>query len=113
MSRRALFLLASITAALAVALAPTGALGGASAAKNRTVTLHEFRFHPATLNVNRGDSVKWVWRDQVEHNVTFRSQHSRTQVSGTYTVRFTRKGTFNYHCTIHVQEGMRGKVVVH
>jgi plastocyanin len=45
--------------------------------------------------------------------VTFRSVHSRTQVTGTYTVRFTRKGTFNYHCTIHVEEGMRGKIVVH
>jgi plastocyanin len=113
MSRRALFLLASVAAALTVALAPTGALGGAHAARTHTVTLQEFRFHPATLNVNRGDSVKWVWRDQVEHNVTFRSVHSRTQVTGTYTVRFTRKGTFNYHCTIHVEEGMRGKVVVH
>jgi plastocyanin len=113
MSRRALFLLASVGAALTVALAPTGALGGAHASRTHTVTLQEFRFHPATLNVNRGDSVKWVWRDQVEHNVTFRSVHSRTQVTGTYTVRFTRKGTFNYHCTIHVEEGMRGKVVVH
>jgi plastocyanin len=113
MSRRSLFPLAMLTAALAVALAPAGALGGAHAARSHTVTLHEFRFHPATLNINHGDSVKWVWRDQVEHNVTFRTQHSRTQVSGTYTVRFNRKGTFNYHCTIHVEEGMRGKVVVH
>jgi plastocyanin len=113
MSRRALALVTSLAATLAVALVPTGALGGARAARAHTVTLHEFRFHPATLNVNRGDSVKWVWRDQVEHNVTFRSVHSRTQASGTYTVRFTRRGTFNYHCTIHVEEGMRGKVVVH
>jgi plastocyanin len=57
--------------------------------------------------------VKWVWRDQVEHNVTFHSFHSRTQESGTYTVRFNRRGTFNYHCTIHFEEGMRGKVIVH
>ncbi|HEY2398290.1 MAG TPA: plastocyanin/azurin family copper-binding protein [Solirubrobacteraceae bacterium] len=113
MSRRSLLLLATVTAALAVALVPTGALGGAHAARSHTVTLQEFRFHPATLNVNRGDSVRWVWRDQVEHNVTFRTQHSRTQVSGTYTLRFNRRGTFNYHCTIHVSEGMRGKVVVH
>jgi plastocyanin len=28
-------------------------------------------------------------------------------------VRFNRKGTFNYHCTIHVEEGMRGKLIVH
>jgi plastocyanin len=113
MSRRTIGLLASFAAALPLALMPTGALGGARAARAHTVTLHEFRFHPATLNVNRGDTVKWVWRDQVEHNVTFRSFHSRTQVAGTYTVRFNHRGTFNYHCTIHVEEGMRGKVIVH
>jgi plastocyanin len=113
MSRRTLGLLAILAAVLAVALVPAGALGGARAASTHTVTLHEFRFHPATVNVNRGDSVKWVWRDQVEHNVTFHTVHSRTQASGTYTVRFLRRGTFSYHCTIHVEEGMRGKVVVH
>ncbi|HWX95527.1 MAG TPA: plastocyanin/azurin family copper-binding protein [Solirubrobacteraceae bacterium] len=113
MSRRTIGLLVAFAVALPAALLPTGAWGGARAARAHTVVLHEFRFHPATLNVNRGDSVKWVWRDQVEHNVTFRSFHSRTQESGTYTARFTRRGTFNYHCTIHVEEGMRGKVIVH
>ena len=113
MSRRTLGLLASLLAAIALALVPGGALGGAQAASTHTVILHEIRFHPATLNVNRGDSVRWIWRDQTEHNVTFHSFHSRTQESGTYTVRFNRRGTFNYHCTIHFEEGMRGKVVVH
>jgi plastocyanin len=114
MSRKALGGLASLAAAIALSLVPTGALGGAArSARTHTVILHEIRFHPATLNVNRGDSVKWIWRDQTEHNVTFHSFHSRTQESGTYTVRFNRRGTFNYHCTIHFEEGMRGKVVVH
>ena len=113
MSRRALGLLAIVVATMAVGVLPTGALGGGHAARNHTVILHEFRFHPATLNVNKGDSVKWVWRDLVEHNVTFHAFHSRTQESGTYTIRFNRRGTFNYHCTIHVEEGMRGKVIVH
>jgi plastocyanin len=114
MSRRRTWgLLASLMAATALAIVPTGALGGAHAARSHTVTLHEFRFHPAALNISRGDSVKWVWRDHVEHNVTFHSLHSRTQVHGTYTARFNRKGTFSYRCTIHGEEGMRGKVVVH
>jgi plastocyanin len=104
----------ALCAALAAAaLLPGAAFGGAHAASTHTVTLHGFRFHPATLAIHRGDKVKWVWRDQVEHNVTFHGFHSRTQVQGTYTVRFTRSGTFNYHCTIHVAEGMRGKIVVH
>jgi plastocyanin len=112
MSRRTLGLFACFAVASVLALVPTGALGGASAARSHTVILHEFRFHPPTLTIRKGDSVKWLWRDQVEHNVTFRSVHSRTQESGTYTVRFNRTGTFNYHCTIHVSEGMRGKIIV-
>jgi plastocyanin len=96
----------------AAALIPATALGVARSAGTHVVTLREFRFHPGTLTINHGDSVKWVWQDQVEHNVTFHGFRSRTQVHGTYTVRFTRRGTYNYHCTIHVSEGMRGKVVV-
>jgi plastocyanin len=113
MSRGTPGALASLAAAIALALVPTGALGGARAAGTHSVILREIRFHPATLNINRGDSVKWIWREQTEHDVTFHSFHSRTQETGTYTVRFNRKGTFNYHCTIHLEEGMRGKVIVH
>jgi plastocyanin len=94
-------------------LVPAAALGGAHAAATHGVSLHEFRFHPGTLTIRRGDKVTWVWRDQTEHNVTFHGFHSRTQVHGSYTIRFTHRGTFNYHCTIHVEEGMRGKIVVH
>lgn len=101
--------------ALAVAVAalvPAAALGGAHAARTHTVTLREFRFHPRNLTIHRGDKVTWVWRDEVEHNVTFAHFHSRTQEHGSYTVRFTKSGTFNYRCTIHAAEGMRGKIFV-
>jgi plastocyanin len=102
----------ALAAALAVAI-PAGAFGNASAASTHTVTLRNFRFHPATLTIHRGDRVKWVWQDQTEHNVTFHGFHSRTQETGTYTVRFTKAGTYNYHCTIHFEEGMKGKIIVH
>jgi plastocyanin len=101
-------------AATAMAAIPAVALGVAHSASTRTVTLREHEFHPRTLNINRGDKVKWLWRDgETEHNVTFRGFHSRTMASGSYTVRFRHRGTFKYICTIHVAEGMRGKVVVH
>jgi plastocyanin len=101
-----------ITGLVCAAAVPAVALAGARSASTHTVTLHEFRFHPHTLTIRRGDKVTWAWRDQVEHNVTFHGFHSRTQVHGSYTVRFNHRGTFNYHCTIHVEEGMRGKIVV-
>jgi plastocyanin len=99
-------------AATAAAGVPAGAFGSGHAASTHTVTLHELRFHPATLTIHRGDRVKWVWRDETEHNVTFHGFHSHTQETGTYTVRFTHAGTFKYHCTIHVEEGMKGKIIV-
>ncbi|HWD11258.1 MAG TPA: plastocyanin/azurin family copper-binding protein [Solirubrobacteraceae bacterium] len=112
MSRKRLSALTVCVLACAVLL-PAAAFGGAHAAATHTVSLHEFGFHPGTLTIRRGDKVTWVWRDQVEHNVTFHGFHSRTQVHGSYTIRFTHRGTFKYVCTIHVEEGMRGKIVVH
>jgi plastocyanin len=114
MHQNRLAALAALAFAAAVAVAiPVGALGSASASSTHTVRLHEIEFHPATLRIHRGDKVKWVWQDQVEHNVTFRGFHSRTQVTGAYTVRFTKAGTYNYHCTIHFEQGMKGKIIVH
>jgi len=99
-----------VLAAVAAALAPAVAFGGGG---GHTVTLKDLAFHPGTLNIDRGDSVTWVWRDgETEHNVTFHGFHSRTQAQGSYTVRFARTGTFSYECTLHVAEGMRGKIVV-
>jgi plastocyanin len=107
-----------LRAPLAVALAgavlvPASALGGARGAASHTVVLHDIAFHPGTLRIHRGDRVTWLWRDgEVEHNVTFHGFHSRTQSSGSYTVRFAHAGTFSYRCTIHAEVGMRGKIVV-
>ena len=116
MSRKA-FCLSAAVATVAVATAmPLSAFGGANArtASSHTVILKNIRFHPATLSIGRGESVKWVWEDgKTEHNVTFRGFHSRTTASGSYTVRFTQQGTFDYNCTLHASEGMKGKIVVH
>lgn len=102
-------------AACGAIAAPAAALAsGGHAAGTHIVTLQNVRFHPSTLNVNAGDSVTWEWRDGgIEHNVTAAHFHSRTQSHGSFTVRFTHKGTFSYRCTLHVAEGMVGKVVVH
>jgi plastocyanin len=116
MSRKALILSAALAATGAgAAISSVGAFARANgrAASSHTVTLKDVRFHPGTLSINRGESVKWVWADGEEHNVTFHGFHSRTMAHGSYTVRFTQAGTFNYNCTIHVSEGMKGKIVVH
>jgi plastocyanin len=113
MSRKTLGLLAALVATAAAVAVPAGAVGGAREARGHSVSLSGVRFHPGTLNINRGDSVRWSWNvRESEHNVTFHTVHSRTGSSGSFTVRFNRAGTFSYLCTVHVSEGMRGKIVV-
>jgi plastocyanin len=117
--RTALVLLAST--AIVAPTAAVASIGGMSAshaskaqtAGSHTVVLQSLRFHPGTLTINRGESVTWVWRDgNVAHNVTGPGFHSRTQSHGSFTVRFTHSGTFNYKCTIHASVGMVGKIIV-
>lgn len=112
MSKNTYAILAALAIAVGVAI-PAVALGGARAASTHTVILKSLRFRPGTLGINRGDSVRWMWKDSEEHNITFHGAHSRTMTHGSYTLRFTRAGTFSYRCTIHESEGMRGKIVVH
>ncbi|HUY58659.1 MAG TPA: plastocyanin/azurin family copper-binding protein [Solirubrobacteraceae bacterium] len=99
--------------ATAAAAIPAQALQSGHAAARHSVTLKNVRFHPGTLTIKRDDTVTWLWRDgSIAHNVTGGGFKSRTMSKGSFTVRFSRKGTFNYHCTIHVSFGMKGKIVV-
>ena len=100
-----------LTAALAAAAFPAAA-SAASAATTKTVVLRGFAFSPEVVRVQRGDAVRWVWRDgRVRHNVVFRDgRRSTTRSTGTFTRRFRRSGRFAYRCTLH--PGMSGRVVV-
>ncbi len=110
----ALAAVATAGAATLPATLPALASGTARASSVHHVVLQNIRFHPSTLNVKRGDTVTWLWRDKgIKHNVTASSFKSRTMASGSFSVRFTKSGTFNYHCTIHSHEGMVGRVIVH
>jgi len=94
--------------ALAIAVA-------AQAAPAKQVVLRDIDFSPRTVTVRRGGSVRWTWRDgRTPHDVTSRGRprfrSSATKDTGTHLVRFTRRGTYRYVCTIH--PGMAGKVIV-
>jgi plastocyanin len=103
-------------APLTVVLAATLAVAATSAAgagppRTATVTLKDISFHRSAVQLARGGRVTWVWKDGPSpHNVTFAMRHSPTQKTGTYTLKFPRKGTFRYHCTLH--PGMDGRVTV-
>jgi plastocyanin len=72
------------------------------------------KFNPASSTVKVGDVVEWDNSSGVAHNVTFDAYSSITSdnlSSGdTYQVKFTKAGTYQYHCTIH--PGMDGTLTV-
>ena len=74
----------------------------AQTSKN-TVTIGDNFFRPPKLTVKRGAVVTWQWTGMNPHNVTFGSlhKHSKTQTSGVFRLRFSKKGTYRYLCTIH------------
>jgi plastocyanin len=91
----------------APAAAPTASASGA-----KTVKINHFEFHPHTLDIAKGTRVVFSNSSGTAHTATdagaFDTGHIRPGHS--VAVRFTRKGTFGYHCTIH--PFMHGKIVV-
>jgi plastocyanin len=103
--------LAFIAAASIPVIGQSSSGHAAHPAGTHVVTLHHIAFHPQALTIHRNESVTWVWEDPgIAHNVTAHNFHSATQTHGSFTVRFTRTGVFNYRCTIH--QDMTGKVIV-
>ena len=106
-------------AAFVIAVVLFTACGGASApdatalalTKGPLVDLKGLVFKPNKLAVKRGETVTWVWREKVAHNVVFADKiKSKILSKGTYTRTFDKAGTFKYVCALH--PGMKGEISV-
>jgi plastocyanin len=84
----------------------TGA-GGAAAA---TVELKGLKFIPEKVTIKTGETVRWVWKENVLHNVHGEGFKSDNVSDGTFEHTFRKAGTFDYECTLH--SGMTGSVEV-
>jgi plastocyanin len=71
-------------------------------------------FRPRTITVERGTRVRWVNKGGNPHTTTSTKGlwDKDIPVGGAATRVFRKRGTFRYTCTIHVDQGMRGRVVV-
>ncbi len=78
-------------------------------------------FLPDAVITLQGSTVKWINISNLPHNVVGKYK----SVSGSMTIdsgffknsesfqyKFGQKGAFEYHCTIHSEEGMKGRIQV-
>ena len=76
----------------------------ATEAGEATVSIVDFAFEPATLEVSEGTAVVWTNAGQAPHTVTGDFADSGVLESGqTFSHTFTESGDFSYVCAIHPQ----------
>jgi len=85
---------------------PNPPTGNSNSPKTVTIEISNFAFNPASVTINKGDSVVWLNKDTMAHTVTSDSGSSELGSSPitsgqTYTHTFDTTGSFNYHCSIH------------
>ena|SRR2546426_1060049 len=71
------------------------------------VTVGDNFFNPTSVTVAVNDVVTWTWTGMQPHSATFGTgcPTSLTQISGTYQLKFTTTGSFDYFCKVHAQNG--------
>ncbi len=88
--------------------------------KEFTINGSSFKFGPASISVNKGDTVKITFKDDGgSHNLVVDGYGVSTDTlesgdSGTITFVANKAGTFDYYCSVdsHREKGMVGKLTV-
>jgi plastocyanin len=84
-----------------------------TAQEGAKVSIANFAFTPAEMAIAPGESVTWTNDDGAPHGLAFHDGAPGTDLllPGTsFSRRFDRPGTYDYHCAIHPY--MTGRVVV-
>jgi plastocyanin len=81
----------------------------------RQVSISNFTFSPATLEVPAGTTLRWVNEDDVPHTVLGSDQGSvirspALDTSDAYSVVLSQPGTYHYFCSLHPH--MTGTILV-
>ena len=72
-----------------------------------TVTIQNFAFSPAPIEVKKGTPVTWTNKDSVTHTVTETDgqtgpKSSELDPGKSYSFTYNSVGTFKYDCSIHI-----------
>jgi len=90
------------------------------------VTMGEYNFSPSDLTISVGTTVRWTNGGTIAHSTTGdgsawdsgalvapgTDQYGYATPGGTYEHTFSTTGTFQYHCTYHTLQNMRGTITV-
>lgn len=105
----------ALVGATAFAVAPAAlAVGATSKGKTRKVTVNDNYYGPSKLTVHVGDSVDWVWADDITdvHDVKLKTAPKGVKkfasdplASGDdFKRKLTKAGTYKIICTFHEEE---------
>jgi plastocyanin len=88
-------------------------ISAAAKAPPKKISIAGGKFTPPTLAISVGDTVQWKNDDDQDHTIeaddsSFTS--GKLKASGTFEYKFSKAGTFAYHCKLHPRE--KGTVTV-
>lgn len=76
-----------------------------------SISIKNFSFNPATLNVKAGTTVTWTNNDSMPHQIKSTAFNSAALSNGqTFSFTFSTAGEYDYSCAIH--PSMLGKIIV-
>lgn len=91
----------------------------ASAQTSVDIVLEGTEFVPLSVTINVGDTVRWYNTQGETHNINGSFWQDNPEAFGIevgtdwiYTHVFTIPGTYQYHCDVHVDQGMEGIINV-
>jgi len=84
----------------------------APVATNAVAMAKSYRFDPAVVEIDAGDTVTWANVDNFTHTVQVDGQDDHKVGRGeSVSIRFDKPGRYDYVCTLHSRD-MHGTVIV-
>ncbi len=77
---------------------------GTPASSGTQITIQNFAYQPATLQVRVGTTLTWTNQDNVVHSVTFKNGMKDSGLLSrgqSFSYTFNTPGTYQYYCTVH------------
>ena len=102
----------AVLAATLVAAGCGGTSTSAPVATTKVSMVKSYRFDPATIRIEAGDTVTWTNNDNFTHTVKVDGEADHKVGRGdSVSITFDAAGTYRYECTLHSHD-MRGTVIV-